>query len=103
MIKQFCSNFEMDHLVMLSTYQFDLLGICRGDSGAPLWKSEIVRSPIKNQPCYKKNTLVGVMSGSIESINEFEPPCSSFASRAHKITKEVLAWIRKNMQRYDSE
>ena len=88
---------------MLSTYQFDLLGICRGDSGAPLWIADIVRSPIKNQPCYKKNTLVGVMSGGIESINQFEPPCSSFASRAHKITKEVLAWIRKNMHRYDSE
>ena len=93
----------MQHLVMLSTTQFDLLGGCRGDSGAPLWITEIVRSSIKNQPCSKKNILVGVISGGIMSKSHFEPPCSSVASRAHKITKEVLAWIRKNMQRYDSE
>ena len=93
----------MDHLIMLSTYQFDVLGGCRGDSGAPLWTTETVRSSIKNQPCYKKNTLVAVISGGINSKNAFEPHCSSSASRAHKITKEVLAWIRKNMQRYDSE
>ena len=92
----------MNHQIMFVKYQFDHLGGCRGDSGAPLWIKNDVPSSIKDGPCSKKNILVGVVSAGIPSKDYFEPPCSSTSTVAYKITENILAWIRKNMQRYDS-
>ena len=69
---------------------------CVGDSGAPLWIT-------KKKENTDQHILVAVHYGAqdIFSRQYFQPPCSSVASRAHKITDKVLAWIRKNMERYD--
>ena len=87
---------------MLIKYQFDHLGACKGDSGSPLWITNDVSSSIKDGPCSKNYVLVGVFSAIVKNKDYLEPPCSSVSTVAHKITENILAWIRKNMQRYDS-
>ena len=68
---------------------------CDGDSGAPLWIT-------KTEKGSKQNILVAVNAGYWPTQKYFQPQCSSVAGRAHKITDKVLKWIRKNMERYDT-
>ena len=68
---------------------------CNGDSGAPLWIT-------KTEKDTDHNILVAVNAGYYETQKYFQPPCTSVAGRAHKITDKVLKWIRKNMERYDN-
>ena len=83
--------------IVFSKYGFS--NPCKGDSGAPLWKTETTNT---NGFRSERNVLVAIYSGNLDPINYRLPACSSEATLAHKITKKVLAWIRKNMERYDS-
>ena len=68
---------------------------CGGDSGAPLWIT-------KKESDSEQNILVAVHAGGYETFKYFQPACSTVANRAHKITDKVLAWIIRNMERYDT-
>ena len=98
-LKKYATSFQLGaqtRLILISNYPMIFVDPCAGDSGAPLWIT-------KKKENTDQNILVAVHYGAqdIFSRQYFQPPCSSVASRAHKITDKVLAWIRKNMERYD--
>ena len=83
----------------LSTFKFDLIATCDGDSGAPYWQTT---GGDEADICSKKNVLVAIEASTSESDYMY-PQCITKAGVAHKITKEILKWIRTNMEKYDSE
>ena len=77
---------------MVVCMNYNSVDLCDGDSGAPLWI-------IKKKENSEQNILVAVFEGGYESQMYFQPSCPNTASKAHKMTDKVLAWIRKNMVR----
>ena len=96
-IKKYLTNLESgEQIKSYVRTRFVFLDPCAGESGAPLWITK--RREISGD----QNILVGVHSGGYKSGRYFQPVCSTMASRAHKMTDKVLAWIRINMERYDT-
>lgn len=95
--------FEKPYEIALqSALKSHVLGICDGDSGAPMWITKNVLGSNDKGPCSKKNILVGIITGNYNSRDYWMPRCTSGVSVAHKVIEKVLLWIRKNMARYDS-
>ena len=81
---------------------FDLIAPCLGDSGAPFWQTTNTFGGDEADICDKKNVLVAIFSASLVP-NHIYPVCTTEPPIAHKITQQILKWIRKNMEKYDSE
>ena len=86
----------------LSTFKFDLIATCGGDSGAPYWQTTNTVGGDDADICIKKNVLVAINSGKFVP-DPMYPHCTTKPPIAHKITKNILKWIRTNMEKYDSE
>ena len=83
---------SISSILALNNYSIDP---CDGDSGAPLWIT-------KRKESGDQNILVAIYRGGQESQKYFQPWCSATASKAHKMTDKVLAWIRKNVAQEES-
>ena len=94
-------SFIIALLPAVSTFIFDLIAPCDGDSGAPFWHTANTVGGDEADICDKKNVLVAIMSASFIPDHMY-PACTIAPPIAHKITKKILKWIRENMEKYDS-